>query len=120
MSSQNEPFFDLISKLPEWTATEVEENLAHTLSVLLISFTCRAGTRTCWNFGVRDFSFISVLLYATLTEITEYWNVQIKRHCHCRLCKPFWANVCRVSLWMMLKKNYFDMSFRQQDYYLTR
>jgi hypothetical protein len=38
MSSQNESFVDLIEKFPGWSTQDVEENLAQTLPVLLISF----------------------------------------------------------------------------------
>jgi hypothetical protein len=40
MNSQNESFVDLIEKFPEWSTQNVEENLAHSLSVLSISFKC--------------------------------------------------------------------------------
>lgn len=44
MSSQNESFFNLLEKLPDWSTQDVEENLAHTLPVLLISFPCCSAT----------------------------------------------------------------------------
>ncbi|GFG33844.1 hypothetical protein Cfor_12804 [Coptotermes formosanus] len=44
MSSPNQSCVDLLEKLPKWSTQEVEENLAHALPVLLISFAYLSAT----------------------------------------------------------------------------
>jgi hypothetical protein len=87
MNAENELFVDFIQKFPEWSAQDVEQNTTRTLSVLWISFKCLFAVFK--ELGTLDLIFFSVIIYVTLTRTTKHWNVQIERHCHFRLCKPF-------------------------------